>query len=336
MKQHATLDQTAPRLQRVRKPAFLKRLLPPGIFFLIAFTLDMLTDQRYSSIWGSGAIIASILSLFPAIRSAATAICAYGGVWLGFNLLRAVADSLNLNLTGPDIVAKLETSLFGAHLPSAWLQQIFFEPNRLAAWDALFAIVHGSFFVVPFLVAVICWRRAREWFRPLTIATGVAFGLGIIGFILIPTEPPWLADPANVTRITRRVVETGLGVSLSGHNSVTSDGGFAFEPNHLAAMPSVHVAVAVLVFLLATRFGRVAGIAGLTYALFMCVGVVYLGEHYVLDAAGGWIIASAGWITARRWMPSSPGKGSTRHASPERPVSDTGRCPGLDRADARS
>jgi membrane-associated phospholipid phosphatase len=33
----------------------------------------------------------------------------------------------------------------------------------------------------------------------------------------------------------------------------------------------------------------------------MSVAVVYLGEHYVLDAVGGWAIALGGWALARRF-----------------------------------
>jgi membrane-associated phospholipid phosphatase len=36
------------------------------------------------------------------------------------------------------------------------------------------------------------------------------------------------------------------------------------------------------------------------YALLMTFAVVYLGEHYVLDAALGWVVAGAGWWLAGR------------------------------------
>ena len=79
---------------------------------------------------------------------------------------------------------------------------------------------------------------------------------------------------------------------------------FWFEPNDLAALPSVHVAATVLVCLASLRVGRFAGVLGALYALAMTIAVVYLGEHFVLDALLGWAVALAGWNVAGRIMPN--------------------------------
>lgn len=66
-----------------------RRLLPVVTFFVIAFTVDQFTGQRYSSVWGSAAIIASAVNLFPAIRPALAAFGGFTAIWEVFNLALA-------------------------------------------------------------------------------------------------------------------------------------------------------------------------------------------------------------------------------------------------------
>ena len=55
----------------------------------------------------------------------------------------------------------------------------------------------------------------------------------------------------------------------------------------MAAMPSVHVAAAVLVGLAIRTVAPRLSVVGIGYALAMSLAVVYLGEHFVVDAVAG-------------------------------------------------
>lgn len=276
--------------------AWLPRLVPVIVAFGIAFAVDMATGQRHSAVWGSIAIVASVVAVFPAVRPAVTSLGAYAGVWVIFNLVRAVADDAGLALVSRDTAAGWERALFGT-LPSAWVQERFFDADRGRGIDVALSIVHGSFFVVPFVVAAVLWWRQPALFRRYAVATAVTFALGLGGFLLLPTAPPWLAEPEAVTRITHHLLEGSPGASLS---SADGESGFWFEPNRLAALPSIHVAATVLVLLAARHAGGRAGMLAGAYALLMTLAVVYLGEHYLLDAALGWVVAVAGWWLAGR------------------------------------
>lgn len=290
MNQHAA-SRTGGEVRLDRATAWLRRLAPALVIFVIAFAVDIATGQRYSSVWGSLAILASVVAVFPVVRPALGALCAYAGVWLAFNLVRAVADDTGVALAGRDTVSGWERAVFG-ELPSAWLQDRFLDPSRTRAFDVGLSLVHGSFFAVPFVMAAALWWRRRLLFRRYTVATAVTFGMGLLGFLLLPTAPPWMFAPSEVTRITHQML-AGSALSRPG-----SGEGFWFEPNALAALPSIHVAATVLIFLTARHFGRWAGLAGAIYALVMTVAVVYLGEHYVMDALLGWVAVGVGWRIA--------------------------------------
>jgi membrane-associated phospholipid phosphatase len=149
--------------------------------------------------------------------------------------------------------------------------------------------------VTPFVAAGLIWWRRRSLFRHYALATATTFAIGLVGFILVPTAPPWLSDPDDVTRITHEVLR-----DTAGDGGMVARDGFWVEPNHLAALPSVHVAAAVLVFLALRSFGRVALAVGAVYAVAMSYSVVYLGEHFVIDVVLGWVVALVGWRLARR------------------------------------
>lgn len=302
MKQHVTIRNRDRSEITVSVPRVVQQFLPVAIFFAIAFAVDMLTGQRYSSVWGSAAIVASAIHLLPMIRSALATLGGYAVIWVGFNLVRAIADDTGLAVASTATVSGWERSLFGGTLPSVQFQTWFFDPTRVQMHDVILSLVHASFFVVPLVIAVIVWWRARPFFRPYAIATAASFALSLVGFLLLPTAPPWMSSPGEVTRVTPHVLAETLGVFLGSDEGAHIAGGFRFEPNHLAAMPSVHVSATVLVFLMLMRFGRLPGVIGGTYALLMTIGVVYLGEHFIIDAILGWVTAIIGWSLALHWL----------------------------------
>jgi len=75
------------------------------------------------------------------------------------------------------------------------------------------------------------------------------------------------------------------------HDYTTHSGANALS---ISAMPSMHVASAVLLALLGWRLGRTAGIAFTVFAVLVQLGSVHLGWHYAIDgylgAVGAWLI----------------------------------------------
>ncbi len=66
----------------------------------------------------------------------------------------------------------------------------------------------------------------------------------------------------------------------------------------ISAMPSMHVAVAMLMMLVAWRFGRRAGLLGSLYFLVIVLGSIHLGWHYAMDGVAGAAGAGLIWLAA--------------------------------------
>ena len=252
-------------------------------------------------LWGGAAIAASMPTMMPPRRPTFVALGSYAAIWIVFNISRAIADSAHLAVAAPDAVQRLESSLFGGQTPSARLQTHFHHGTRVGALDIAMALVYVTFFIAPHVTAIVLWFRHRSVFRSYFSATIPTFALGMVGFLLLPTTPPWMADPGRVNRLTELIARQKLGIAMGGGQN---SGGYGFEPNDLAAMPSIHVAAIVLIFLAVRRFGPIWALAGFLHAVAMSVAVIYLGEHYVIDVAAGWVVALAGWFLASHAFPA--------------------------------
>jgi hypothetical protein len=178
-------------------------------------------------------------------------------------LLRGYADDVGFPVHGSEI----ETGLLG------FLPTKSFQLNVYPVWPGLFqlifVIVHVSWFVIPWLAALlVSWRRPQRigsFFRWwIALHAGV-----VLAFVLFPLEPPWMSDP-EVTRIVSVVL-----------------GRERHDSNLLAAMPSLHVALPLTLGLWFFRERWTWPAYGMVmYAAVVSTEVVLSGEHYVVDVIG--------------------------------------------------
>lgn len=69
----------------------------------------------------------------------------------------------------------------------------------------------------------------------------------------------------------------------------------------ISAMPSMHVSLAWLLFLLAVRAGFWWGLLAFFYALVILLGSVHLGWHYLVDGYASIFTTSIIWVLAGTW-----------------------------------
>ena len=223
-----------------------------------------------------------------------------------FVVLRQLAAASPFPRQGA-LVAALEAQLFGGETPTAALQALRVAGGATRLADALATTVHASYFFAFVVVGGWLWLRARRHFAPYSAALALTFALGLAGYVLLPTEPPWLlAREPGAPPAERVIVETTRGALVA---SAVVEAGRTWQPdpdalgdpNPAAAMPSVHTAITAALALFLFRVSRWAGLVGLLYTTVMGLSLVYLGEHFVLDVVAG-VACAALAVAAVTWL----------------------------------
>jgi membrane-associated phospholipid phosphatase len=203
-------------------------------------------------------------------------------------------------------VAHVEALLFGGATPTAALQAL--RSGRAApALDRVATAIHASYFFGFVAVGLAVWVRDREQFCAYRGVIAVTFALGLAGYVLLPTEPPWLvARDMSGPPAERVIVATTRGAPLAASVADLGrrwqhDPDALGDPNPSAAMPSVHTAITAALAFFLFRVSRAAGLVGLAYTAAMGVSLVYLGEHFVLDVLAGVVCAAVANASWRSW-----------------------------------
>ncbi|QNN53753.1 phosphatase PAP2 family protein [Nocardioides mesophilus] len=238
---------------------------------------------------------------------------------------RGLADQLGFVSVHVSEPIRADRWLFGGTLPTEYLQAelcgIPCERTMPPNWyDVALTTVYYSFFFVPILTASLLWMRNRS--------TWVAFMrrylslnlVALVFYVTYPMAPPWMAAeagflPSDIDRITSRgwydLGEVGVHDTLS---ALT---------NQVAAMPSLHAGITLLVALFGIeRSRRWWRWLLLLYPLAMGFALVYYAEHYVVDVLAGFAVAGlvvwacAAWERWRRPAVTLPvGTGGIRRAT---------------------
>jgi len=178
----------------------------------------------------------------------------------------------------------LERALLGGNVATVWLQQRMHAPGTLTAYDWTLSAAYLSHFAAPVVAGLWVWLRHRPRFGAYVSVFVLVMASGFLVHLLYPQTPPWLAARQGalppVERIDVTVLDriVGFGRLYSGADP---------EPN--GAMPSLHVALPVMIVCFALWLGprRRAMWLLLLYPLTVCFATLYLGEHYLADVLAG-------------------------------------------------
>jgi membrane-associated phospholipid phosphatase len=212
-------------------------------------------------------------------------------IFLGYEGMRSIAPNTGI---APHVfdIANIERTIFGGHIPSAVLQATF--TGGIGRFLAYFAtVVYFCHFVVPFGIGIALWLVNRTQFlRYATALMGMSF-LAFFIFLLLPTAPPWYAENAGAISGVTKLLDGTLPSYISPYYHLLNS-------NPVAAFPSLHAAYPFLSFLaLRAVYPRGAWIV-FGWTLLVCFSIVYLGEHWAIDAFGGILFASGCWIAMMR------------------------------------
>jgi hypothetical protein len=220
-------------------------------------------------------------------------------IYMAYDYSRGTADQwgIPVNYTGP---RDLDSLLLFGREPISGMQRRFYDPADVRWWDVGGSIIYMTHFVFPVLpLALLRVRNRIEWVRYVRRFSVTLF-VAVACFIVYPAAPPWMASRAGYLPPVARITGRGWGEVGLDTVSRTFNRGVAVL-NPVAAMPSLHAGLALLVTLWFTRRSPTwLRATAMLYPLSMAAALVYFGEHYLVDCLAGWaVVGLAMWASAR-------------------------------------
>ena len=195
-----------------------------------------------------------------------------------------------------------------------WQHQLgIYHEQTLQSWALHFKPLivsmnyfYGSLhFVVTAGVGIYLFRKWSDDYPLWRNAIGIATATALIGFVLWPLMPPRLLDSYLGFH------HYGFQDTLAKYPAFWSfnSGAISKISNQYAAMPSVHCAWALwcacaLIPRLKHNWAKVLAVL---YPIGTVTAIVLTGNHYVLDAVGGFIIMGIGYFVSRRFTRAGRG-----------------------------
>jgi len=165
--------------------------------------------------------------------------------------------------------------------------------------DVIMAIPYSLHLAWPIVFSLYSLIYSRRLLLPFLNCFGVISLLTVITELIFPTAPPWYlekygAEPASYGLIGD---PGGLGRVDNFFEVQVYNGTFSQSPLVFGAFPSLHVGWPTLLglflwFNVCQRHSHKAAVV--LYLFWMCIAVVYLHHHYVIDVIGGMVYA---WVT---------------------------------------
>lgn len=187
-----------------------------------------------------------------------------------------------------DYPIRIDRFLGGGVTPTQRLQRALRTPGEVSVFDMAVTVVYGSWFLPHVLLGYLLLRDERYVPRAAG-RLSAAYHLTTPFYWLVPTAPPWWASEhgermdGEVERIVRAVV-----YHVTGRTPPENTEG---PGNPWGSMPSDHISSAAITAMGLSEVGHVPGVIGWTYVAAAGFAVVYLGEHYLIDALAGLAVA---------------------------------------------
>jgi membrane-associated phospholipid phosphatase len=199
-----------------------------------------------------------------------------------------------------DYTIRCDRALGIGTAPTTRLQRALGREGHVGPLDYALSAVHWSWFFVPHGTLAYMLLRHREHFPRSAVLMAACFDLGCVVYWLLPTAPPWWAGENGRMPFVRRIMaEAGARFWKRLWDPLYS----SLQGNPFAAMPSLHFGTSVMAARILSQVGPGHAAIGWAYALTLGFGLVYLGEHYVIDLLAGLVLAEGLWRAAPRAEP---------------------------------
>jgi membrane-associated phospholipid phosphatase len=188
---------------------------------------------------------------------------------------------------------RADTALFGT-VPTVALQRWLHPTGEPRWYDLAMAVLHGSHFVSFLMVGLALWVWRPATFRRYVTTVVITAYVGLAGYFLLPTAPPWLAANLGQLPPTPRLLLSVPYLPIPRFLLL------GFDTNPVAAMPSLHAGFSLVVALGLGLLSPWARRLAYLYVISLGFALVYGGEHYVVDLIAGYALAGlAFWVAGR-------------------------------------
>jgi hypothetical protein len=220
------------------------------------------------------------------------------GIVFVYESLRGFADNLSHEQINITSLIDADRWLSLGVVPTIWLQEKLFMAGSISWYDWFGTILYFLHFPLPIFLAFYLWRSSLVKYWQFVSSFAVLCLSGFATYILYPAAPPWWAAREGYLPPVTKIMDQVL--ALFPQQMSISYVYANLNPNPVAAMPSLHAAFPWLVFLtLWQLFGKRA-LWFLPYCLALWFSIVYLGEHYIVDAIAGIVYASGAFLVGHK------------------------------------
>jgi membrane-associated phospholipid phosphatase len=217
--------------------------------------------------------------------------------FIGFAILRTFTDETSIPVQFRYVIDADRIAGLG-QVPTAELQSAVRGTvlERPLNWTT--TVVYLSYFILPHVVVFGTWKFQRASHLRLITAMLACYYAGLLVSLTLPTAPPWLAaehgDIPAVSFVARDEFKSSSSIDGAGQRVAGS--------NEVAAMPSLHFAITMIVVLMLWGCPRWLRWLGVIYASAMAFSLTYNGSHYVVDWVAGAVLAFVVWkLSAVSW-----------------------------------
>lgn len=219
--------------------------------------------------------------------------------WIGlfafltaYGASRAIADGVGMPWQEGSVIAIDEVLGFGQTWVHRTQQWIDWEADP-EWWEVTFPLVYVTHFLFSMAALMFLYVTDRPRWGGFMRRWVTLSGVGLVGYILVPTVPPWMASENGTVDVVREGIPRGWSyVDAQALADLLEFGRDTINP--VAAMPSLHAAypMLLLLFFAPTR-GAIGRFLLWAYCLHMGFTVVITGQHWVIDVIAGWACALA-------------------------------------------
>ena len=206
-----------------------------------------------------------------------------------------------------DFMRNFDRVLGFGHDPVIEIQRFLATGNNINPLDYVTGVTYNLHVPEPYIAAYLLWRVNRSAFFVFAASLLTLLVLGFITFVLFPAVPPWMASEwmHRIPDVTNRFSPVLHSHPLPFHTTPL----FYFFPlagDSVAALPSQHAGIPFLEMLVfGLALGRRAYVGFAVWVAWVLFTVVYLGEHWIVDALAGYVYAAVSlliglWLLRRR------------------------------------